>query len=178
MRSQLIDFCHTLHHSKAVSLNLKKGSELNLEKLGVVLFVKYLRQFDVVRNHLASSLKELLMAASSSIEVSSEIAADTPGFNKFETLNSIIQKIDSLLKHSIDNLDVKEKNRDHDELKENVLVSIIQSLDDEIIYLQDSDENNIDLKIDALKTVKRVIVNQIGKDDREQFNNRKIAVSS
>lgn len=137
---------------------------LNLEKLGLLLFIKYVKQFDAVKQHLASSLRELLCAMSSTLEITDDMTRKGPLLKNATFLRSIFNRIEAILDHSIVSLESHTNQEGHlneSALKEQILESIIAVIDDEIDTITESAATNKSLKVEALDTVKTVLENQI-----------------
>jgi len=140
---------------------------MNLEKLGLILFIKYMRQFEVVKHHLVSSIRELLLAMSSTLELTNQITTDNFLLRRFSPLEATFKKIDSILNYSIEQLEIKKEADNSDQtinLKDNIVESIITVIDEEIDKLSDSKSLNKDLKVEALFTVKDVLKQHINND--------------
>lgn len=133
---------------------------MNLEKLGLLLFIKYMRQFDQVKSHLLASARELLMAFSATLQVTNQITTDNFFFKKMGTVDSTFKKIDSILQYSIVQLgssDQSENQEQASKLKNNVVESIIEVIEEEIDRINETSNENRELKIEALLTVKSVL---------------------
>lgn len=145
---------------------------MNLEKLGLILFIKYLRQFEGVKKHLLASLRELLMAMSSTLSISNQITSDNFILGRIHTLETTFRKIDSALNYSIKQLETKPSpaTEPNNHLKDNIVESIVSVINEEIEKIAESSSINKDLKIEALDTVKKVLNNHLNGNDEPYFD--------
>lgn len=133
---------------------------MNLEKFSLILFIRYLRDFHNVKQHLFAALKECLRAMSVTVHITKQMTAHSFLLGRIRTLESVFNKIESLLAYSVSQLgnDWPSVTAGPEaSLKENVVTSIISVIDEEIEKLTNSQANNKDLKIEALTTVKTVL---------------------
>ncbi len=139
---------------------------MNIEKLGLLLFIKYVRQFELVKEHLANSLKELLLAASSTLNITTQIAGANPFYKFMPLMDATFKRLNALLAYSVKQLEGPPQNTGakHEELRQNIIESIVGVLDEEIDGLILSDTLNKDLKIEALTTVKKVLYRHFEKN--------------
>jgi hypothetical protein len=131
---------------------------MNLERLGLILFIKYFKQIDSIRKHLYASLRELLLATSASFDITNQLAKNNLFLKKSTTLKYAFQKIDHIIQYSVSRLEEEPKSGqgEQQELKQNIVESIIAVIDEEIDGIQMSD-GNAELKVEALNTVKTVL---------------------
>lgn len=133
---------------------------MNLEKLGLILFIKYMRQFDQVKRHLLSSVRELLLAMSATLQITNQITNDNFVLSRLGPVETTFKKIDTVLNYSIEQIGGGNENSEPQNdrhLKNNIVESIISVIDEEIEKLNAYESNNKDLKIEALFTVKTVL---------------------
>ncbi len=143
---------------------------MKLEKIGLMLILNYLNQLGTVKNHLQLAVKQVLLAVQASIDI---VAKSPPqsllGSNK-EVITLLFTPIQKMLEYSIDRVspattssEVLEENKNSTEgrfLKEHIVSSIISVIDDEIENTRDTASEKSKLKIEALNTVKKVLLAQ------------------
>lgn len=138
---------------------------MSLEKLGLLFLLNYFNQLGTVRNHMQLALRELLLAMQASVEITLDSANKTVLGNKMEAFSPLTQQLMSLIQFSIDKVTPSDGLPDPmvDEghkLKEHIVNSIISAIDDEIENTKGTMNEKNKLKIEALYTVKQVLLNQ------------------
>lgn len=141
---------------------------MNFEKLGLLLLFNYFDQLGAVKNHLLLALKQVLLA----IQASTEIVTKSPpntllGGNK-EIITLMFSPVQKVLSYTIDRVTPyasEEEGSTNEEdsglhLKEHIVNSIVSVIDDEIENTRETSTEKNKLKIEALNTVKKVLLNQ------------------
>ena len=142
---------------------------MNFEKLGLYVFLKYYKQLDTARGHLASSLRELLLAMSSSVEVVHDQAQETPILKRVEAIPHFLKKAQSLLSASADILPkpapakiVREKNPQADHFKKEIISAIVDVIDEEMERLPPATNPETRMRLKALEAVKLAMLKYLG----------------
>lgn len=140
---------------------------MSLEKFGVLFLLNYFNQMGVVKNHLLLAAKEVLLAVQSSVEIFHQSTGQTALGNKVEFLGSVLQPIQKVLSYSIERITPemskgasKMSEAETIQLKEHIVSSIVAAIDDEIENTRSTLTEKNKLKIEALHTVKQVLINQ------------------
>jgi hypothetical protein len=134
---------------------------MTLEKILLTLFLKHVHQFEDVKKHLISGLKEFTLAASSSLEIVQEAAHEQNLIEKAPFLDAALTRIDTLLKYA---LDLFPENLapafDTARLKTELLKSIVAIIDEEIQSLdtESSHDEKADLQRQALVAIKAALL--------------------
>ncbi len=138
---------------------------MNLERIGLLLLLNYFNQLGTVKNHLLLALKQVLLA----IQASMEIVTKSPpnsilGGNK-EMIHLLFSPVQRVLTYAIDRVtpqDGLEESTESDGqfLKEHIVSSIVSVIDDEIENTRETTSEKGKLKIEALNTVKKVLLTQ------------------
>lgn len=151
---------------------------MNLEKLALTLFVKYVSHLQQIGGHVQSSLREMALACSSLIKLTSQITVHTPILNRLSPVQSTFRSLTQTLESAALMLDQKSPKHlpVQNQTRREVIESIIMTLDDEIDALAESSQNNVQLKIEALDTVKRVLTSHIQQDTADAISNDRISV--
>lgn len=144
---------------------------MNFEKLGLYAFLKYYQQLDTAKGHLTASLRELLLAMSSSVEVVQNQVQETPLLKHLEVVPSFLKKAQSLLETSVQFLPkpVQPKithvqNDEAHQYKKDVIEAIVDVVDEEMERLQNLPHPEMRLRLDALQAVKVVMLKHLGLD--------------
>lgn len=137
---------------------------MNLEKIGLLLFLKYMRQIEDVKKHLIGAAREVLLAMSSSLNIVSA-AANEKGLNeKSPLIESGLAKIETLIHFSLKHLpesrkaDVTEINA----LKTEVLNAVLCVINDEIDVLTRIKTRHTGIQIEALDAIRRALKGRLG----------------
>lgn len=136
---------------------------MNLEKLGVILFFKYFQQLEEVKSHLFASVSELLMATLGSVSISHQITKESSLLKNLNSIDEIHEKIDTILQFAIKQLESKKSHPEipnFQHIKESIIESILSVLNSEMENMPPETPNH-HLKIDALNTVKTVLLSQL-----------------
>lgn len=145
---------------------------MNLDKLGLVFFINYFNQIDSVKKHLTNSLRELLLAMSSTLDIVQQTAERNRVFNRIDLASLPLKRIDSLLQFAVQRLAASPTPVPPDarHLKEHVVESIIAVIDEEIDSLSSRLSPRNQLKIEALGTVKQVLRGHLHIDNEAVFD--------
>ena len=141
-----------------------KGGGMNLEKLGLVIFLKYYKHFTEVKKHIIGSVREILLATSASIDLTNYITAENFILRRFQTVDNVLHLLSSMVKFSANQLEPALDHGPKDDfvkLKTEVVDSIIAAIDEEIEAVVDCPDTNKQLKIDALMTIRKVLLKQM-----------------
>lgn len=151
---------------------------MNFEKIGLILFIKYLKQIDIIKDHLLGSVRELLLATSSVIKLTAQISSENPIMRSFTPVESIFNRLDSVLESSALLLSKKSAltSPDSESIKQSVVESIISTIEDEIDDIQSSTAKNKQLKIEALLTVKTVLMGHVTNSPQVETSDNVLAI--
>lgn len=131
---------------------------MSLENLGLLLFIKYVRQIDAIKKHMMGSFREFVLALSASFDIINGAAKSIPFFNQMESLGTVLKKIDGVIKYAVSELNKQSNHAQEtqlqERLKEQVLESILSIIDDEISSLEGKKTKNSILKKQALESIK------------------------
>ena len=138
---------------------------MGFEKFGLIILLNYLNQMGQVKNHLQMALKEILLAMQASLDIVSKSTANTILSNSSEMFEPFLSPVQKIINYTIDKVTTAEMRADlrADEsarIKEYIVDSIISAIDDEIINTKGTTSEKYKLKIEALSTVKQVLINQ------------------
>ncbi|MBI2340046.1 MAG: hypothetical protein HYU99_06765 [Deltaproteobacteria bacterium] len=138
---------------------------MGLEKFGLIILLNYLNQMGQVKNHLQLALKEILLAMQSSLDIVSKSTANTILSSSSEMLEPLLGPVQKIINYTIDRITPVEMRIDlRDEesrrIKQHIVDSIISAIDDEILNTRASTSEKYKLKVEALSTVKQVLLNQ------------------
>jgi len=138
---------------------------MGFEKFGLIILLNYLNQMGQVKNHLQMALKEILLAMQASLDIVSKSTANTILSNSSEMFEPFLSPVQKIINYTIDKVTPAEMRADlrADEsarIKEYIVDSIISAIDDEIINTKGTTSEKYKLKIEALSTVKQVLINQ------------------
>lgn len=139
---------------------------MGLEKLGVLFLMNYANQVGAVRNHLLSAVKEVLLAVQTSFEIVSQTGnqAKLGGIDFISPLMEPVQKILSFTINKVSPegpaLSMSARLEEGMKIKEHVVASILSAIDEEIENTRDTTLEKNKMKLEALQTVKQVLVGQ------------------
>lgn len=152
-------------------LHFFKRGLMNFEKLGLYVFLKYYRQLDTAKGHLTASVRELLLAMSSSVEVAQNQIQETPVLKHMDVVPGFLKKAQSLLETSVQFFPqptqpkiMREKQDEASQYKRDVIEAIVDVIDEEMERLQKSSRPEVHLNLDALQAVKVVMLKHLGVD--------------
>jgi len=139
---------------------------MNLEKIGLMFLLNYFNQLGDVKHHMMQAFREVLMAMQSSIEIVSKTSEKALNATPLEPLQSLMGQVQSVVRYAVDWVepytDTKARltREESIRLKENVVNSIISAINDEIETTRVVSSEKNKLKVEALQTVKQVLINQ------------------
>lgn len=143
---------------------------MSLEKLGILFLLNYFNQLGTVRDHVMLAVKEILMAVQASISILSQSTTKTVLGNRMEeVLNPVMGRVQNLLDYTIEKItpsgptEEAPNLKEGMKLKEHIVSSIISAIDDEIENTRSTTSEQNKLKVEALHTVKEVLMNQKNK---------------
>ena len=137
---------------------------INLEKIGLMIFIKYMRQIQDIKKHLEGSFHELLMAFEASIDILNQTTKSAPFFKNFSFLEETLEKIQTVLTYANEQMEKKRPSADPidiNTIKRDVFETVIEIIDEEILHMSHSRDKNKNLKREALLSIKAVFTNQI-----------------
>lgn len=144
---------------------------MNFEKLGLYVFLKYYRQLDTAKGHLTASLRELLLAMSSSVEVAQNQVQETPVLKHLDVVPSFLKKAQSLIESSVQILPKpvqpkisRANSGESYQYKKDVIEAIVDVIDEEMDRLQSRSQPEMRVRLDALQAVKVVMLKHLGLD--------------
>ena len=142
---------------------------MGFEKLGLYVFLKYYRQLDTAKGHLTASLRELLLAMSSSVEVAQNQIQETPVLKHLDVVPGFLKKAQDLLATSVRFFPqpdppkiMREKQGGASQYKKDVIEAIVDVIDEEMDRLQKSSRPDVRSSLDALQAVKVVMLKHLG----------------
>lgn len=138
---------------------------MNLEKLGLLFLVNYVNQMGTVKNHLLLATREFLQAVQVSMEIIATSATKSVVGGKLEFIAPILAQAQSVLDYGIKKIEISherlpEMTLSPGGLKKQVVASIVSAIDEEIESTTDTLSDRGRLKIEALETVKKVLLRQ------------------
>lgn len=141
---------------------------MNLEKLGLLFLINYFNQLGTVKNHVLLAFREILMAVQTSLDIVSQSSGAKILGTQFDLLNPILSKAQSVVSYGIEKVTPPQEQNvtpldDGKRIKDHIVKSIISAIDDEMSMIKDSTLEKNKLKIEALHTVKQVLLNQKSK---------------
>lgn len=139
---------------------------MSLEKLGLLFLINYFNQLGEVKNHVLLALKEILLAVQSSVEIFNQSARQPLLGNKTEFLDPLFSQVNRVLNFTIEKVAPDGVSQmpsyfpEGMKLKEHIVSSIISAIDDEIENTREPVSEKSKLKVEALQTVRQVLINQ------------------
>ncbi|OVE81968.1 hypothetical protein BVY03_01580 [bacterium K02(2017)] len=146
----------------------------HLETLSLVLFIKYLKQFKQIKQHLACSGNEFLLALQQTIQVITQFCQESRFLQPLTFVTTILDQLDLILETNLQDYHQSDGSKishlQADQIKENVINALLKALNEEITHLSHSQTPNKRLKVEALTTVKDVLFDQLEQhfEDQEQ----------
>ena len=141
---------------------------MSLEKLGLLFLLNYFNQLGTVKNHLMMALREVLLAMNASVEMVAQTANPRIKGTGLDVLSPFIKQAQGVLSYTIEKITPEETLADGSAkapsetyLKEHIVDSIISAIDDEIENTSELTSQKSRLKVEALQTVKEVLLNQL-----------------
>lgn len=145
---------------------------MGLENLGLLLFIKYVKQIDSVKRHLMGSFREFILALNASFDILSSATAQIPFINQAGSLSTVLKRIDEVIKyaaHELEKLAPDERDEtSHAKLKKEVLDSILDIIDEEIMSLSIKPTRHTQLKKEALQAIKKAFDHHYPHEDTDQ----------
>ncbi len=139
---------------------------MNLEKLGLMLLLNTFSQLGNVKNHLQTALKEVLLAIQATLDIATKSPPESLlGSNK-EVISLLFTPVQKVLTYTIDKVSppvTETSSSETPHLKNHIVDSIISAIDDEIENTLDTSSEKGKLKVEALMTVKQVLLQQTQK---------------
>lgn len=137
---------------------------MSLEKLGVLFLLNYFNQLSTVKNHVLNAVKEILLAIQSSVDILSQSTSKSLLGNRVDFLNPMISQINRVLDYTIERITpdqvVSPGEETGQRIKDHIVGSIISAIDDEIENTRNLASEKNKLKVEALYTVKQVLMTQ------------------
>lgn len=150
---------------------------MNLEKLGLLFLLNYFNQWGEVKNHLVNAAAEVLKAARSSVDIISQSPQTLLG-QKVELFNPLVAQVQSVIDFGINKMSSSGNpatmhglEGEH-RLKQHIVDSIIKAIDEEILGTKEIINDKNRLKVEALRTVKDVLQNQLQKPMAKTSNKK------
>lgn len=140
---------------------------IKLEKIGLMILLNYFNQMGTVKNHLQLALKQVLLAMQASMEIIKQAPPTNLLGGNRDTINLLFGPIQKILEFSIEKVEPapefvesEKKLQEAMKIKGHILSSIISVIDDEIENTRNVTSEKSKLKIEALSTVKQVLLTQ------------------
>ena len=142
---------------------------MQIEKFGLLFLINYFNQLGNVKNHVLLALKEVILAMQSSFDIVRQSLAKSVLGTNLEFVASLMNHVQSLLDYSITKVtpaeleDERAATEEGSSLKDHIVSSIVSAIDEEIENTQGTLTEKNRLKVEALQTVKQVLLNQRGR---------------
>lgn len=142
---------------------------MQIEKFGLLFLINYFNQLGNVKNHVLLALKEVILAMQSSFDIVRQSLAKSVLGTNLEFVASLMNHVQSLLDYSITRVtpaalqDERLATEEGSRLKDHIVSSIVSAIDEEIENTEGTLTEKNRLKIEALQTVKQVLLNQKGR---------------
>lgn len=137
---------------------------MSLEKLGLTLLLKSMGRYDDIKSHLAISLREFMLALSSTLEVINQTAQEIQIADKAPLVDMILKKADLIVRYSLENLPraINEHGElDLSALKQEVLESVITIIEEERDTLRQTRGKGAQVQIDALDAIQHAFLRRL-----------------
>lgn len=136
---------------------------MNLEKIGLLLFLKYMRQIEDVKKHLVGALREVLLALSSSLDIANAAATEKGLNEKSPLVETFFSKMETLITFSLKQLPESRKadTSEINALKTEVFNAVLCVINDEIDILTRLKTPNTTIQIEALDAIRRALMGRI-----------------
>lgn len=140
---------------------------MGFEKFGLLILLNYLNQLGEVKNHLQLALREVLLAMQSSLEIVGKSTNNTALSGSKDFIDPFLGPVQKILSYTIEKVN-PEQTTDEEiqkigntmQLKDHIVQSIISAIDDEIVNTKGTTSEKNKLKVEALNTVKQVLIQQ------------------
>lgn len=139
---------------------------MNLEKLGLMLLLNTFNQLGQVKNHLQIALKEVLLAIQATIDIATKSPPESLLGSNQEVIGLLFTPVQKVLTYTLDKVSppvAESPPTEAPHLKNHIVDSIISAIDDEIENIRDTSGEKGKLKVEALMTVKQVLLQQTQK---------------
>lgn len=152
--------------------NTKGGESMNLEKFGLLFLINYFNQLGTVKNHLQLAFKEVLLAMHSSFEIVNQTVGKSILGKHLDIITPLLGQVQGVLDYTIEKVTPVDASQnplsgeEHLRIKEHIVNSIISAIDEEIENISETTSEKNKLKVEALQTVKQVLVHQKEKSVR------------
>ena len=139
---------------------------MSLEKIGLLFLLNYLNQLGTVKDHLLLAVREMLLAMQASVDIVSQTAGKTLLGNRGDFVSPLVKQVQGVLNYTIEKvtpengIEELKKLENGFKLKANIVESIVSAINDEIENISDTSNEKNKLKIEALNTVKQVLMHQ------------------
>lgn len=147
---------------------------MNLEKFGLLFLINYFNQLGTVKNHLQLAFKEVLLAMQSSFDIVNHTVGKSILGKHVDLITPLIGQVQGVIDYTIEKVTPPASSsqaplsgEDHLRIKEHIVNSIISAIDEEIENISETATEKNKLKVEALQTVKQVLVNQKDKSVRQ-----------
>ena len=133
-----------------------------VEKLILSVYMKHYQQILRAQRHFLLSVREMLMATSSTFEIANSVINSVPVIGRLLPAKPLINNVQSLLAHSIGRMSKKlgpSSESDATLLKSRIIESIMGVVQEEIDSVPTSDSTKNRMRIEALLAVKQALVN-------------------
>lgn len=143
---------------------------MGLNKLSLLFLLNYFNQLGDVKDHLLLALKEVLLAIQTTLKMVNQAANKTPlGYSR-EFIAPLLKQVEGVVAYSIERINPQnpsasvssadqELSQESRQLKNNIVQSIIAAIDEEITQTPNTQTDQNKLKVEALNTVKQVLMN-------------------
>ncbi|MBX7147887.1 hypothetical protein K1X76_02275 [bacterium] len=140
---------------------------MSLEKLGLLFLLNYFNQLGTVKNHLLLALREVLLAMNASVEIVAQTANPRIKGTGLDVFQPLVKQAQGVINYTIDKITPPDSQLEEGKapsethLKEHIVDSIISAIDDEIENTSELTNQKSRLKVEALQTVKEVLLSQL-----------------
>lgn len=136
---------------------------MNLEKLGLLFLINYFNQLSHVKKHLQTAAKEVLLAMDASLEIVSQVKTKPDSRMPLGLLSPFINQARGVVRFAIGQVNpslTPVGPADTGLIKDHIVSSLISAIDEEIESCDSIHLEPVRLKVEALQTVRRVLMNQ------------------
>lgn len=140
---------------------------MNFEKIALVLFLKYVQQFGDIKTHLTNALREMILAATTSMEVVQQTAKENKVSQQAPLLQTVLDKTDSFLQFALTKIPEKiseENVQDEVLFKQEIWESVILAIEEEIENISEKPTPSAKLQIEALETIRQALLKKADSD--------------
>lgn len=153
---------------------------MGIERLGLLFLLRYFNHLGEVKDHLLTALREVVLAINSTLDIIVETAKDSSLGPHVDKIDPLIEKVNDLIEYSLEKITPADKGlsrlsqKEAFLLKETLVQSIVNALDEEIDQVQNPHTKEGKIRIEALATVKQVLRGQV-KIEKQPKGSVKIA---